>query len=228
MSENRIGKNVLKSKPSSKLGIIRSLKGELLPPSTRYSTISLVKMLKKYKLKYIIVGAVPVQFYGRERFSRDVDIVLFLNEENVKHLFHILKLRRYQVIYPLEHEHKIEKPHDLLDWHLIKLKDRKTDSLVDIILKPQTVGLSFETLKRARVVTLDKEKIVIASPEDYLITKLKSRRPSTHDYEDIISTLVNQYELLDWNYLERRADNEGVLSLLNYYKEGIKKKSATP
>jgi len=142
----------------------------------------------------------------------------------VKHLFYILKLKRYQVIYTLKHEHKIEKPQDLLDWHLIKLKDRKTDSLVDIILKPQNVGLSFETLKRARKVTIDKEKIVIASPEDYLITKLKSRRPSTHDYEDIISTLVNQYELLDWNYLERRADNEGVLSLLNYYREGIKKK----
>ena len=222
MSKNKIGKNVLK--PTSKLRISGSLKGELLPSSTRYSTISLVKMFKKYKLKYLVIGAIPVQFYGRERFSRDVDIVLFLDEGNVKHLFYILKLKRYQVIYPLKHEHKIEKPQDLLDWHLIKLKDRKTDSLVDIILKPQNVGLSFETLKRARKVTIDKEKIVIASPEDYLITKLKSRRPSTHDYEDIISTLVNQYELLDWNYLERRADNEGVLSLLNYYREGIKKK----
>jgi len=53
-----------------------------LPFSVRKALVNFVRELKRSRLKYLVVGAGPVQFYGRERFSRDVDVVLFLNKKN--------------------------------------------------------------------------------------------------------------------------------------------------
>jgi len=220
MSEET-GKSV-SEKPPKPRG--KAYRGELLPPSVRKTTVDLVKELTKQRIAHMVVGAVPVQFYGRERFSRDVDIVLFLNERNSQFLLKILNSGRYEVRYPLPHEHKLEKPEDLLDWHLLRLKDLRYDGLLDVHLKPQTLGLDETSYSRAKAVKLSGQKIVIPSVEDYLITKFISRRPSTHDFEDITSTLVNQYNTIDWEYLEDRAKKFGVSFLLDYYKETIQRK----
>ena len=215
----KIGKSVLKKPPR-----VKAYKGELLPPSVRKTTVVFVKELEKHRIAYMVAGAVPVQFYGRERFSRDVDIVLFLNERNSQSLLKILNSGRYEVRYPLPHEHKLEKPGDLLSWHLLRLKDLGTDGLLDIHLKPERLGLDKTSLDRSRVIKLDRAKVIIPSPEDYLITKFVSRRPSSHDFEDIMSTLINQYQTIDWKYLEGKAKKLGVLRLLNYYKEAVERK----
>ena len=174
----------------------------------------------------MLAGAVPVQYYGRERFSRDVDIVLSLDEEGAKNLFNILMKDRYRLIYPLRHEREISSPSDLLNLGMIKIRDVETQSIADIILRPSEAGFRFdeESERRMRTVTLNGEQVLIPSPEDYLIMKLKSRRPGTHDFEDIISTLTSQYNSLDWEYLNRRAEEENLTSLLNYYKEAVKRK----
>jgi len=215
---SKIGSDILKRKH------VKSHKGELLPPSIQKTTIDFVKKLEKSGIRYLIVGAVPVQFYGRERFSRDVDIALFLDQTNIKFLFKILKSERYRVLYPLSQEHKIEKPENLLDWHLLKLKDLKYEGTLDIHLKPERLGLDKASLDSSKTVELGRTKIIIPAPEDYLITKLISRRPSTHDFEDIMSTLLNQYQVIDWKYLEDKAKELSILHLLNYYKEAVERK----
>ena len=53
--------------------------------------------------------------------------------------------------------------------------------------------------------------------------KLKARRPGTHDFEDIVSTLTVQFDSLDWNYLDSRAEEENVKGLLDYYKGAVEK-----
>ena len=65
---------------------------------------------------------------------------------------------------------------------------------------------------------------MIPSPEDYIIMKLKVRRPATHDFEDIISTLSAQFHNLDWEYMNKRAEEENLTSLLNYYRDAVKRK----
>jgi hypothetical protein len=196
----------------------------LLPFSVRKATVDFVKELKKNRLKYLVLGAVPVQFYGRERFSRDVDIVLFLNEKSADVLFELVKSGRYKVRYPLPHEHKLEKPDDFLDWHLLKLEDLRHKALLDVHLKHGNLGLDKKSLNNAKTVMLNGEEIVIPSAEDYLMTKLISRRPSSHDFEDIMSTLLGQYSKIDWKYLEKKAEKYKVLFLLKYYKDAIEKK----
>ena len=216
----KIGKDVLKQR----VRVPKAYRGELLPPSVRRATVDFVKRLESHKIRYMVVGAVPVQFYGRERFSRDVDIAVFLNKRNTADFLKILKSGRYKVRYPLPHEHKLEKPDDLLDWDLLRLVDLEHDSLLDIHLKTEIIGLDEGSLTKAKNVTINGEQIVIPSPEDYLITKFISRRPSSHDFEDIMSTLINQYHAIDWKYLEDKARKTDVIFLLKYYKEAVEKK----
>ena len=201
-------------------------RGELIPPSTRKTAINLIREFEKRGLKYVVAGALPVQFYGRERFSRDVDIVVSLDERGAESLLRILKSGRYAVLYPLEHEQALDSARDLAKVGLIKVRDTETRSLIDIILRPSEVGFRFdsEAEARARTVALNGEQILIPSPEDYLIMKLRSRRPSTHDFEDIVSTLSTQLSNLDWTYLERRAEEEKLTSLLNHYREAVERK----
>lgn len=203
-----------------------SYRGELIPPSTRKTAVDLVRKFKKYGIKHVLAGAFPVQFYGRERFSRDVDIVMALDERGAENLFELLKSGRYTVLYPLEHEQKITGPKDLLELGLVKVRDTETQSLVDMVLHPGEVGFKFdnESERRIRTVSLNGEQVPIPSPEDYLIMKLKSRRPGTHDFEDIISTLSTQFSVLDWGYLHRRAEEGNLTRLLNHYKEAVERK----
>jgi len=225
MVPTKIGRKIIEEKPKApKTKLPQAYRGELLPPSVRKATVDFVRQLKKHKVKYMVVGAVPVQFYGRERFSRDVDVVLFLNDRTAKFLFEMVKGGRYKVRYPFPHEHRLEKPEGLLNWHLLRLVDLEYDSLLDVHLKPGEIGLDDSSLARAKNVTLNGGKVVIPSPEDYLVTKLISRRPGSHDFEDIMSTLISQYRAIDWKYLEAKAEKHGVLFLLKFYKDAIEKK----
>jgi len=203
-----------------------SYEGELIPASTRETAINMVRELKKRGVKYVLAGALPVQFYGRERLSRDIDIIVSLDERGAKNLFELLKSDRYTVLYRLRHEQEINSPSDPMRLDLLKVRDAKTQSLVDVLLRPTEVGFRFgdEPEVRARTVVLNGEQILIPSPEDYLIMKRKSRRPGTHDFEDIISTLSTQFNVLDWGYLQRRAKEEKLTSLLNHYNEAVEGK----
>jgi len=204
---------------------IKSYRGELIPLSTRKTAVYLVREFKNHGVKYVLAGAFPVQFYGRERLSRDIDIVLCLDELGAENLFKLLKSGRYTVLYPLEHEQKINSPSDLSKLRLVKVRDTETNSLADLILRPSEAGFKFdsESERRMRTVKLNGEQALIPSPEDYLIMKLKSRRPGTHDFEDIISTLTIQFDFLDWNYLTSRAEEENLKSLLNHYKSAVER-----
>jgi hypothetical protein len=220
----KIGKEIGTQPRKRKARIVKAYRGELLPPSVRKATVDFIEMLERRGLKYLVVGAVPVQFYGRERFSRDVDFVVFLNSNNLSKFFNMLTSGRYKIRYPLPHEHRIDKPEDLLSWHLVRLEDLKQASLLDVHLKPKNLGLDEKSLDKSKIVVLEDKKIVLPSVEDYLITKFLSRRPSSHDFEDIMSTLIRQWNKIDWEYLETKAEKHGVLFLLTYYKESIEKK----
>ena len=222
----RVGGSRSADPPKSRRSRSVSYRGELIPASTRKTAIDLVREFRRRGLKYVLAGAIPVQYYGRERFSRDVDIVVSLDERGAESLFEILKKDRYTLIYPMKHEREVKSPRDLLELGLVKIRDRETGSLADLILHPSEAGFKFdpESERRMRTVILNGEKVLIPSPEDYLIMKLKSRRPGTHDFEDIISTLSAQFDNLDWNYLNRRAEEERLTSLLNHYKEAVKRK----
>jgi hypothetical protein len=214
-----------RKKRSSK-GQAKSYRSELIPPSVRVTTAFLMRELKNNGVRYVLAGAFPVQFYGRERLSRDLDVVICLDQKSAENVFKLLKSGRYTLIYPLEYEEKMDSPNSLFKLNLVKIRDKKTESLIDLILNPSEVGFEFnsESEKRMRTIDVDGEEAYIPSPEDYLIMKFKSRRPGTHDFEDIVSTLTAQFDNLDWDYLTKRAEKQNLISLLNHYRSAFEAK----
>jgi len=177
-----------------------------IPEPVKICLKDLIKRLNKHSVKYVVIGAIPIQFYGRPRTSADIDIVL-TSHINKERLLEVLTDR-----YRLYHEGKT----------LLKFIDNATKTGVDILVSLRMVGLNEESLRRIRRVKIDELTITIPCPEDYIITKLKARRPDTFDFSDVMSVLLNMYDRIDWKYLMKRAEEEKLLHLIKYYKEGLK------
>jgi predicted nucleotidyltransferase len=177
-----------------------------IPEQVKLCLKDLIKRLTKYKIKYVVVGAIPIHFYGRPRTSADIDIVLVSHIEKAR--LHTVLANRYALYYDGK--------------TVLKFIDNVTRTGVDILLSLRTVGLSQESLKHIRKVKVDNLTITIPCPEDYIITKLKARRPDTFDFSDVMSVLLNMHDKIDWEYLNKRAKEENLLHLIEYYREGLK------
>jgi predicted nucleotidyltransferase len=177
-----------------------------IPEQVKHCLKDLAERLRKHKIGYVIIGALPVHFYGRPRTSADIDIVL------ISHVSKEKLLKALADRYTLYYNGKM----------VMKFIDNITRSGVDILLHLSTAGLSRESLKRLRRVEVNGVSVAIPCPEDYIITKLKARRPDTFDFSDVMSVLLNMREELDWDYLMKRAEEEGLTHLINYYREGLR------
>lgn len=169
------------------------------------------------------VGAIPVNYYGRPRFSEDVDIAIVLGEGKEVALFKIIKQSRYSILYPNREinrdDPELRSPEDLKKINLVKMRDTVTGTLIDLLVEASAYGLTLESFRRVRKVKLEGRSISIPSPEDYILMKLVSRRPATEDFTDMFTTLVNNLQTLDWAYLEKRARELNIFTLLTEYKE---------
>lgn len=181
-----------------------------IPEQVKLCLKDLVERLNRHRIRYVIVGAIPVHFYGRPRTSADIDIVVASRVSKEK-LQRILG-DRYTLYYN--------------GRAVMKFIDGVTKTGVDVLLSLSTVGLSQESLKRLKRVEVDGVRITIPCPEDYIITKLKARRPDTFDFSDVMSVLLNMREQIDWDYLMKRAEEEGLAHLIKYYREGLKWKAS--
>jgi predicted nucleotidyltransferase len=177
-----------------------------IPEQVKLCLKDLVERLGKHKIRYVVIGALPVHFYGRPRTSADIDIVL-ISRVSKERLLKALAKR-----YTLYYNEKM----------VMKFIDNITKSGVDILLHLSTAGLSRESLKRLKKVEVDGILVAIPCPEDYIISKLKARRPDNFDFSDVMSVLLNMREELDWDYLMKRAEEEELAHLIRYYKEGLK------
>jgi molybdenum cofactor biosynthesis enzyme MoaA len=53
--------------------------------------ISIFRELNQKKIKYIVVGGVAVNFYGIPRMTYDIDLLLDLEDKNLKKFLELLK-----------------------------------------------------------------------------------------------------------------------------------------
>lgn len=181
-----------------------------IPEPVKLCLKDLIERLKRHRVKYLVIGAIPIHFYGRPRTSADIDVALISQIDKEK-VCKVLTGR-----YSLYYEGKT----------MLKFIDAVTRTGVDIILSLRNVGLTQESLKRLKRVKVDDLTITIPGPEDYIITKLKARRPGTFDFSDVMSVLLNMHDRIDWEYLMERAEEEKLSHLIEYYKEGLKWKTS--
>lgn len=158
-------------------------------------------ILDKGGFDYVVFGGIAVWAYGRQRFTKDIDLLLN-PEEADDALLALLKngwtTRRTD-----------EK------WLYQANKDNVQ---VDLIFQAKgDFVLTSEIIKRARKINIEGYDFKVISPEDLILIKihaLKEIRPA--DWYDAISVIEGIKGKLDWQYIYSKslAFSDRVLSFL--------------
>jgi hypothetical protein len=102
---------------------------------------------------------------------------------------------------------------------LILAIDRKERLEFELWTKPDGIVFDAETMKRRRKADLGEGVSAwVVSPEDFIVTKLARADRGVTDEEDVKSVLVRQAGKLDEAYLEKRAKDAQVLTILRTFK----------
>jgi hypothetical protein len=98
---------------------------------------------------------------------------------------------------------------------LIVVVDRQEKIEFELWTKPDGIVFDKETLRRRRKAQLSEGiSAWVVSAEDFVVTKLARPDRGVVDEQDVKSVLVRQEGNIDWNYLEKRAKETQVLTIL--------------
>ena len=164
----------------------------------------LIALFEKNRIDYMIIGGYALPFYGRIRTTVDLDLAVAVkNQIQFDCLLFLLKSADF--------EPTICSPRN----PLILAVDRKERIEFELWTKPDGIVFDGETLKRRRKADLSQDiSAWIVSPEDFIVTKLARADRGAIDEQDVKSVLVRQAGKLDEAYLEKRAQEAGVLTIL--------------
>ena len=138
------------------------------------------RRLNDAKIKYLVVGGVAVNLYGYVRFTGDLDLLVLLEEENLKKLDKLMKKMGYYERVPVAvlelRNHKKVK-----EW--LRQKNLKAYSFtppknsllqIDIIIEE---SLKFDNFYKKKVTkNIDGVKIPIVCLNDLIKMKKKANR----------------------------------------------------
>ncbi len=178
---------------------------------------AITKILEEEKVDYVIVGGIAVAAWGNIRTTRDVDIILFINEKDADALEGALKKEKFSI-----------QAEDIRD----ALKERSHFTIFDDLSEyyMDAKGIYSEndrlTLKRRREVNLADFGFYIASPEDTIANKLLFG--SDQDMRDAEGIYVRQFGNLDMAYLEERCKKLEVYDDFLRMKERVERSMPKP
>ena len=152
----------------------------------------------------MIIGGYALPFYGRIRTTVDIDLAVAIRtEEEFSSFLDSLRSADF------------EPAADSFLNPLIVVLDRREKIEAELWLRPDGIVFDDETLRRRRKATLDPSTSAwIVSPEDLIVSKLARPDRGVIDEQDVKSVLVRQADKLDSRYLEKRAMEAGVLTIL--------------
>jgi len=152
----------------------------------------------------MIIGGYALPFYGRIRATVDIDLAIAIKPgEELDHLLNLLR--------SVDFEPTICSPNN----PLIVILDQKEKIEIELWLRPDGIVFDEETLRRRQKIKLNSNLWAwIVSAEDFIVNKLARPDRGVTDEQDVKSVLVRQENKLDNEYLQRRARDAGVLTIL--------------
>ena len=164
----------------------------------------LITLFDENRIDYMIIDGYALPFYGRIRTTVDLDLAVAI--ETQKKFSYLLNLLR-----AAEFEPTICSPNN----PLIVVVDRQEKIEFELWTKPDGIVFDEQTLRRRKKEQLSEGfSAWVVSAEDFIVTKLARPDRDVIDEQDVKSVLVRQEGKLDWNYLEKRAKDAQVLTIL--------------
>lgn len=153
---------------------------------------------------YCVIGALAVGAWGRPRATKDIDLLILLEESTQPEFTAWLG----SVGFTPDEDWARQNP--LMKGRGIRLRHRSHP--VDLMIPGD--GHEREALTRRVSLTIEGLPVWMATPEDLILLKLKACRD--HDLVDARSVVHQQAARLDLNYLWNWADQLHLQSELHY------------
>lgn len=173
-------------------------------PAILRSIQRLLRILEENDVAYMVIEGYALPFYGRIRTTIDIDLAVAIKtEEELNRLRSWLQQNNFEVTVG-----SFQNP-------VIVVLDKRENVEIELWLKPDGIVFDDEALRRRRKMRLDENvEVWVVSPEDFIVNKLARRDRGAVDEQDVKSLLVRQEGKLDWQYLNRRAREAGVITIL--------------
>jgi hypothetical protein len=151
----------------------------------------------------MVIGGYALPFYGRLRTTVDLDLAVATASQQFNVLLDLLRSADFQPT--------ICSPNN----PVIVVVDHKEGIEFELWTKPDGIVFDEETIKRRRKAQIGEGTWAwIVSPEDFIVTKLARADRGVIDEQDVKSVLTAQEGKLDYAYLEKRARDAQVLTIL--------------
>ncbi len=162
--------------------------------------------LSQAGIPYMVSGSVAMSFYAQPRMTRDIDIVVGLTPAAARRLPGLFSSDFY-----IDSDDVAEAVRDRGMFNIIH---NASLVKVDFIIRKEDAYRTTE-FGRRRTVPVEGTPIIIVSPEDLLLSKLRWALDgdSKMQVEDARNIVLSRPDL-DWGYLERWAGELGVQDLL--------------
>jgi len=173
-------------------------------PAILRSLHRLLKLFENNNITYMIIGGYALPFYGRIRTTVDIDLAVAIKtDKELKQLLNSLQSTDFEPT-----NYSPSNP-------VFIVLDRKEKIEIELWLKPDGIVFDDETLRRRQKVKLNANIWAwIVSAEDFIVNKLARPDRGVIDEQDVKSVLTRQENKLDNEYLQRRAKEAGVLTIL--------------
>jgi hypothetical protein len=157
----------------------------------------LVRALESAEVPYMVTGSYASSIHGMPRATRDIDIVIVPNREQLTRFIEQLPSTKYYASI----DEAIEALRYRSQFNVI---DFETGWKIDLII-PKLTEFSEEEFERRRPIDLQGLQLYVASPEDIFLAKLRWAKmgESERQIEDAAGVLSAQGAKLDLAYVER-------------------------
>lgn len=162
------------------------------PPENLESLIATMKRaaaaLRDADVEFMLGGGLAVWAYGGPPSDHDVDF--FVREADAERALRALA----------EAGMRAERPPE--DW-LLKVHDGPV--LVDLIFRPAGGEVGDEHFARAALLEVMAQRLLVASVDDVLATKLLALTEQEPNFRDVLAIARALREQIDWDAVEERA-----------------------
>ena len=161
--------------------------------------------LQKGGIPYMITGSVAANFYTTPRMTRDIDIIVELEQkrsETIVSLFSkdfvvdrglIESALRRKAMFNIIHREGIIK--------------------IDFIIRKDTDYRKLE-FERRRYIEFEGKRIHVVSPEDLILSKLSWAKDSGSEMQiNDVKNLMRTVSDLEWDYIEKWVDSLGLQNI---------------
>ena len=152
----------------------------------------LAQALDKAKIPYMIIGGQAVLLYGTPRLTRDIDITLGLDVDELDKIKQVCKKIGFKAL--------TKEPENFTrDTNVLPVEDLATNIRVDFIFS--FTSYEAQAIRRATKFDIGGYRVKFASCEDVIIHKMFAGRAI--DIEDVKNIIIKNKKKLDVRYIRK-------------------------